>query len=122
MTATIDPTKYITFKRDDLTRWCATMLGAVRDNVPITVSDKIGQIADLELTDAVVIRKRDKFAPIALYSYAHAARNAADIIEETGEDGWPNCPVLVAELHAIADLFANHADEAAHHDRKLPTP
>jgi len=84
------------------------------------VSDKVGEVSDIELTDAVVIRKQDQFAPIALYAYCHAVRNAADIISEANPGA--NFDPLIDELNAIADLFANYGDEAAHHPRKLPTP
>jgi hypothetical protein len=94
----IDTGKYVTFKRLELIK----ALADGKD--PLT----------LELHDAVVIRKKDVFAPAGLSAYANACVTVAETIELYGDT------TLAKTLMEIADYFASQADESRRMLSRLP--
>lgn len=93
----IDELKYITFRRGD---------------IPPEVFEGL---ENLELTDAVVIRKRDKLAAGALHSYATACWTTADVLIEAGRQKDAD------ELTAIGNYFNEQYEEARRMQDHLPT-
>lgn len=102
---TIDPNKYIVFKREDFDRWADTIHDADSESMPEA------------LPDAVVIRRKDVFAAPALYAYASTCVSVADVLDIT--DGQPS---MIAGLRDLADFFAGEADAARQTNSKVPTP
>jgi hypothetical protein len=109
--------KYVVFKREDI----KSLVDEIRE------SD--GQDADIavdawRLDDAVVIRKRDVFAPPALDTYANSILAAVEVLRDTnktGDDGvTPEVFGVIRRLQGIADYFYDQAREAWDTDRKLP--
>jgi len=99
----IDHHKYIVFKREEFEN---RLLGG--EGAPDWHSLSIG--------DAVVIRQQDVFAAAGLYAYANAIHAVLDIADELGSIDEEQA----GRLKAIADYFANHAEEASKAQRKLP--
>jgi hypothetical protein len=95
----INEEKYITFKRsvfrETLTR------------------ELIARYEGLEIPDAVVIRRQDKFASPCLLTYAAMISMVAE-----------NCPEkdIKEQLQAIADYFHHQGVLAGEEGWKLPTP
>jgi len=88
--------KYATFNRDDV----------------IKVSDGYATFPiSAEISDAVVIRRQDKFASPALATYAAMIAVALSFIDD---------PVQRANLLQIADYFEHQAQLAADEGRKIP--
>jgi hypothetical protein len=88
--------KYVTFKRAELTE-------ALKGQ-PISVTD-------LEVKDAVVIRRQDKFAQPCLSTYADCI---AIVISETDSEDKKR------QLSRVADYFHDQAKLAAEEGWKLP--
>lgn len=102
--------KYITFKREDFMQlvglWSSQhMLGTT--NVPGLLDD----VDQIEVTDAVVIRRQDYFAAPALAGYADAL---AIVIKLTDDSKQRN------ELLRVADYFQRQAELAAEEGWKTP--
>jgi len=95
----IDHSKYITFKRDEFYDWMRS------GSIPSSVGD-------IELVDAVVIRRRDLFASPCLATYASMIALVANNITDLDQGN---------ELLAIADYFEQQANLAADEGHKLPT-
>jgi hypothetical protein len=95
-------TKYITFKRDEL-------MAALHD---LGATTMIGRCEDIELIDAVVIRRRDLFASPCLATYANMIALVANNITDLDQGN---------ELMAIADYFERQAGLAADEGHKLPS-
>lgn len=105
---TVDPHKYVTFKRDQFSEWARTQ------------DDRINDVFDLILEDAVVIRKKDTFAPSALYSYATAVQSAIELLEGSQVAGIVVDPSAVDRLRDLADYFAGEADHARQLQGRIP--
>lgn len=97
-----DGDKYITFKRDEFFQ----LLGELGAEVDISSS-----FTELEVKDAVVIRRQDVFAPIPLESYANSVRLAISLAEKG--------PVS-DRLQGMADYFYEQATLSWTMNRKLP--
>lgn len=102
---TIDPDKYVVFKRRDWDQFMADW----------SPDEMVSECADKALTDAVVIRRQDVFAPSGLYAYANSIQTALEIIHGK---------VTVDEaihMRNLADYFADQADKASRTiGRKVP--
>ena len=100
----IDPDKYVVFKRQELKELLGGLLhpGRVLDY-------------DIELKDAVVIRKQDRMAAGALYAYATACWLTADVLLEVGKTK------EAEELTEIGNFFNEQYEEARNINTKLPT-
>lgn len=122
-----DDEKYIVFKREDL----LTLMGELAlpnahtlewtgdTDCSVVAQHVLERLKAESLEDAVVIRRKDVFAPAGLYAYANGIMTALDIARETVGDLMSEDEV--ARLTAIADYFARQADLAAHyHSRKVP--
>lgn len=98
----IDPKKYIVFRRAQFDEWMAEVL-----------EDYEGEstLYKMELPDAVVIRQQDVFSPPALDAYANSIEVALSLAKPDE---------ITARLRAIADYFHQKASEAWHMHRKLP--
>ena len=97
--------KYVVFKREDF------------EHVLRKFSSGTGELAllgEVELNDAVVIRRQDVFAPPALDAYANAITLAAELLEKSGVDNDHH------GLREIADYFHAQAALSWDTDRKLP--
>lgn len=95
--AQVDDDKYVVFKREDFMRYF--------NEIPNLVSE-------LEVKDAVVMRRQDKFASPCLLTYA-------SMMAMVAED-FPN-PDRKAELLAIADYFHRQGVLAGEEGYKYPT-
>lgn len=104
----IDRFKYVTFKREEFERLLSEMAG-------VDILDAVNKFQRIECADAVVIRKRDKFAAIALSSYAHAVVNVVTTLK-----AWGGHNVDTDHLMEIADYFAGEADNAEQMQGRLP--
>ena len=91
--------KYVTFNRDELMEQMS--------GLPV-----IPLFARIEIQDAVVIRRQDKFASAALAGYA----NSLAIVISLTED-----PKLKSELLDVADYFQRQSELAADEGFKTPT-
>lgn len=91
-----DDSKYITFRRADI----------------IVALSADPSLAELEITDAVVIRRQDLFASPALATYASMIATAIALAPES-----PNR----SELRQIGDYFQRMSELAADEGYKLPT-
>jgi hypothetical protein len=109
--------KYVVFKAEDWDAFCAGMgEGGVH-----TQGDRgiyITELSDREVDDAHVFRDQDQFTPTVLYAYAHALRNAVEVMAvwqlDIGID-------KMANLQRMADDFMDAADKAEKAtNRKLP--
>lgn len=137
----INREKYITFKRSELYELFGELalppwefvdavgrtehLGSAIDCAPIAL--KIDErIRAIEVADAVVIRKSDKFAPDALEAYASTALTRAqvmrDIIGNAGGGIAPKFMQECTEIKAIADYFFGEANDARLKADHYPTP
>ena len=92
-----DDRKYITFKRETFYE----MLSGLRPQ----------SFEQFELVDAVVIRRRDKFASPCLATYANMIAMVADNIDDKE---------VAKDLLGIADYFDRQANLAADEGWKLP--
>lgn len=119
---TVDKFKYATYRREELFQlWGELGLppgsGAPADMDCAPQAQKIIQrLNDIEVKDAVVIRKQDRLSVGALHSYATACYTAADILVEAGRNG------DAEELTAIGDFFTEEYEEARMTHGHLPTP
>jgi len=102
--------KYVTFRREDLLllvgQW--TTQDMSRRQAPAVLRE----LQLLELTDAVVIRRRDLFASPCLATYASMIALVANNITDLDQGN---------ELLRIADYFNRQAELAAYEGHKLPT-
>jgi uncharacterized radical SAM superfamily Fe-S cluster-containing enzyme len=92
--------KYITFNR--------SQLKTAYKKKGITMP---GFLKSLEINDAVIIRRQDKFASPCLATYAQMIAMVAENTDHAD---------TAKELMAIADYFHEQADLAAHEGWKLP--
>lgn len=67
------------------------------------------------LTDAVVIRTRDRFAAPALQAYYDAISNTIEVLEELGI-------AVPPDLDEVRDYFFHAASAARTSPSQLPTP
>ena len=99
----LDPAKYITFKRDHFVE--------MMKGLGIHLTDTMEQAGKIEVRDAVVIRRQDKFASPCLLTYAAmismVAKSHGD--SEVG-----------VELQKIADYFQEQGEMAGEEGWKLP--
>lgn len=101
---TVNPAKYVVFKRDDFERLITS--GAS----PLSY-----QLA--ELPDAVIIRQQDIFAASAFYAYANHLRGVVEVMKEVGFEDYQ----WEEHLHELADYFMNMGDKASSMEsRKVP--
>lgn len=105
----IDRDKYLVFKREDFDRKLHALFLEVDPSI-------VNDIRDGALDDCVVIRKKDTFAPSALYAYASSVQSAAEILADTnyGNDD------VIGHLQALADYFAGEADHARDMHGRIP--
>jgi uncharacterized membrane protein YeiH len=89
--------KYITFRRDELMAATASVSG--------------GDWSDIEVRDAVVIRRQDLFATAALAGYAASIAIAARLTDD---------PKRKLELIDVADYFQRQSELAAEEGWKTP--
>lgn len=95
--------KYLVVKREDWERWAdEEQLVAQRRCPP-------------EVEDAVVIRRQDVFAPLAISAYSNAITVALGLIKEGVTSS-----TRAVKLRAIADYFREQSAMAWDADRKLP--
>lgn len=99
--ATMNDSKYVTFKREEYQRH--TDPGVQKE------------LRELEIQDAVVIRRQDKFASPALATYAAMIAIVASEIPEIGDLTYKK-----EELLQIADYFEDQARLAAEEGWKVP--
>lgn len=105
----IDRDKYVVMKRDDFERRMSALLLEVDESI-------VQDIRSQALQDAVVIRKKDTFAPSALYTYATSVLTALDVMQDAGR-------LTDAErgrLQELADFFAGEADHARQIAGRIP--
>lgn len=118
----VDPRKYITFKRDEyfklmgelaLPPWDYTdaegkiWSSVGSDAMCAPIAEKILQSSDeIELHDAVVIRKKDRLAADAFEAYANSAITTAGMLTEMGQTR------AAAQVQVIADYFVDQAQDA----------
>lgn len=69
-----------------------------------------------EVSDAVVIRMQDMFAPSAFFAYAQSISTTIEIVEELG---FPS-EVFTKRMRATADYFMQAGEEAQKLQRKIP--
>lgn len=98
--------KYIVFKRQDWYAWLAR-------SAAISEPTDFGWGGN-EVTDAVVIRRQDLFAPAALSMYAHAISIATAVLRIEGEQA------MARRLQAVADYFHEQGELATDQAHKLP--
>lgn len=105
---TIDDEKYIVFKREEFEELLKSRGGMNH----ATFLQLLDELHRLVLSDAVVIRRQDKFASPCLLTYAAMMSMVAD-----------NCTDLLLqdELRAIADYFQRQGELAGEEGYKLPT-
>lgn len=108
----MDDQKYITFKYEDFGEM---LLKIANDGLTAKLGEALNDLASNEITDAVVIRLQDEFAPPALDAYANSIRVA---LEVTKMDGGPIGRAV--QLQGIADYFSQKAAEAWQMNRKIP--
>jgi len=95
--------KYVTFKKDEFDKWVDGLVESDIENMPWGI------------TDAVVIRRQDVFAPPALDAYANAMQTAIEVLT----NGTPPSGTT-QRLQDIADYFHDQAAKAWSEQRKLP--
>lgn len=104
--------KYIVLKADDF----AQLTERYQDDAPTV----LGDISELALKDAVVIRQQDQFAPAALFSYAHACQNGVEVAMEVGLARLPSQTPALVHLAQLRDFMFEMATESSRMARKLP--
>ena len=108
----VDDNKFIVFNRDEFTK------ALYSEEMKLALN-----VMPLSLDDAVVIRRRDVFAPPALDAYAN---NIVSTIEalKTIKDRVGKLPlsitITIDRLQEIADYFHAQANLAWQENRKLP--
>lgn len=106
MSLILDPEKYITFKRSEF-------LKVLESNAMRTAGALVGdELKDLEINDAVVIRRQDKFSSPCLLTYAVMIAMVAESHPQT---------LIREELFAISDYFHQQGILAGEEGWKLPT-
>lgn len=104
---TIDPDKYVVFHRD-------TFHGIIQQACSKLNSLQLAMdLTDVQLDDAVVIRKRDVFAAPALYAYAATIQSVIEVQEASQK-------VDTDHLRELVDFFAGEADQARRIQGKVP--
>lgn len=103
--STVDPKKYITFKRDEFQAHVHTVWLSMPERTPLKWPD--------EIEDAVVIRTQDVFAGPAFHTYAASIGLVARMLAFTH-------PEKAQQQQDIADYFHARAEEADEGLRKLP--
>lgn len=94
--------KYVIFKVDEFRAWYGQLsVGGTSHEIP----------APFPISDAVVIRRQDIFAPPVLDAYASSILIALQLQED---------PSKYAGLRAIADYFHQQATLAWNTQRKVP--
>lgn len=97
MTEPIRDDKYIVFPRDQFKEQLSKLHPRL--------------FQDIEIPDAVVIRRQDVFAPPALHSYAMAMAVAISLTDDE---------VTRKRLQRVADYFHQQAEAASEEAYKLP--
>jgi hypothetical protein len=119
----VDPDKYITFKRDDFD----AMLQPQAMNFA-TAEQVFSGLRSMALPDAVVIRRQDLFAGPALHSYAAAISIAARLARSNGTaqlnevslDDTIESAKAIRHMQSVADYFHDQALLADEEGWKLP--
>lgn len=106
MAIILDPDKYITFKRYEFFK--ATSQNAFAKTGQLVLDELKG----LEVEDAVVIRRQDKFSSPCLLTYAVMIA----MVAESHPDA-----MIKEELFAISDYFHQQGILAGEEGFKLPT-
>lgn len=107
----INNDKYVVFRKSEFDR----MMQALHLEAPASV---VNHIRGQALDDAIVIRKKDTFAPTALYAYATGVLSAIEIMENT-HSVIPD-PGTLDHLRDLADFFASQADDARQLHGRIP--
>jgi hypothetical protein len=102
--------KYIVFKRDEFNKCMMALLLEVDTSI-------VNDINSRQVSDAVVIRRQDVFAPPALDAYANSIAVAVKLAREFG--GGHNS-LMLDDLEAAADYFHEQAVASWETDRKVP--
>jgi len=98
--------KYIVFNREEFQKF-------LRDNFEFLNPHMFDGFDEIEIPDAVVIRRQDKFASPCLLTYA-------SMITLVAEEH-PNKKIK-AELQTVADYFHEQGVASGEEGWKLPTP
>lgn len=109
--------KYVVFKREDWKR-AINEANDRMDRGLVPLASSFTRLIDIEVDDAVVIRRQDVFAPPALAMYANSIRTALDVAQ-LHEVGDPN--ETARRLQAIADYF-HEQSELAYADSRRSLP
>jgi len=113
----IDKLKYVTFRREELYQlWDEFLLGDTPMDSPEQTQRIIARMNEIEIDDAVVIRKLDRLSVGALHSYATSCFTTADVLEEAGRRKEAD------ELTAIGNYFYEEYEQARMTHGHLPTP
>jgi hypothetical protein len=104
-----DEHKYITFRREDFFQLIG--LWTVKYMRSVEIPELVKDLEDLELPDAVVIRRQDRFASPCLLTYAAMI----SIVAENYPD-----EEKYRELQVIADYFHQQGVLAGEEGFKLP--
>lgn len=112
--------KYVVFKKSDF----ETLLKRLA-SIGSIIEDELTSFPDIQLDDAVVIRRRDIFAPPALDAYSFAILTSLEGLKEITL-GIPYSPDVekinkrAVKLQEISDYFHEQAKAAWLTHRKLP--
>lgn len=102
----LDSDKYVVFNREDFFQ----VIGDVMSH-ELSGEDLRQRVKEVEISDAVVIRQQDVFAPPALDAYANGINVALSL---TGPG-----PVA-SHLRTLADYFHSKAAQSWQMTRKIP--
>jgi len=108
----VEDTKYIVFKRSEFYQ----MLGFVLSEASLAGLNyemplALNEVDRIYLRDAVVIRRQDNFAAMALATYA----NSIGLVASTTPD-----EILARRLTNVADYFHQQSEAAAEQGYKFP--
>ena len=102
----IDRDKYVVIKRDD---------------IPSALYERMKEYPDMEIEDAVVIRKQDVFAEAGLRAYASGILTTVEIVQNL-----PSSSVIIdlngsiEHMIELADFFNGEADDSRGYIHKIP--
>lgn len=110
--------KYVVFKAEDYDGYLAALNTGV--NGATIESFTKHYLTDLEVKDAVVLRKQDVFTSSALYEYAGQIRTSIEIIHQMwGTYG--DQESFVTAMEELAAGFVEEAEDAeVNYTRKVP--
>jgi hypothetical protein len=102
--------KYVVIKKSDITQKMNYYSGNPN------LRDGIRVVMDMALSDAVVIRRQDVFAPPALDAYASGIAVALEVLTAAGHGESEGAK----HLRSVADYFHEQAQASWDTHRKLP--